>query len=183
MFLFLLTALTAAGGVLGPVLDLLALVLEHPQLAGGILGLITPLLVSAINQPGLSTRQRRTIAYAAALTVGALTVISTGQYNAADLVSTLLVTIAVSQAAYAELWRPSGVAAAVEARTVLVKPEPETFSVIGEPGSEPGEVIDLWYEGVEFAGLKPAGTATVTRSFESDPDGGLIIAEGPVRPA
>lgn len=115
--LFLLSAYAATGGLFESVLALLVLALENPQAIGALLGLLVPLLVAALKQPGLSPGGRRALAYAASAVVGVLTVISMGQFNLADLTSTLLVTIAVSQATYAELWKPTGAAAAVEKRT------------------------------------------------------------------
>jgi hypothetical protein len=181
--LTLLTVLAAAGGDFEPICDLLAREFDHPQLAGGLLGLLVPASESEHKQPGLKPSAQRALAYALAAIVGALTVISTGQYNGADLVSTLNVTILASQAAYGELWKPTGAAAAIEKRTNLTRPELEAFSVIGDPGMQPVDVIDLCYEGDKFAGLRPAGAAKVHKSFEDDEDGGVLIAEGPVTPA
>ena len=178
MFSLLLLSAYAAASFLEPIVALVLLVFEHPQLAGAILGLLTPLLVSAIKQPGLSTTQRRLIAYAAALVVGALTVLASGGYTGADLVSTLLITIAASQAAYAELWKPSGAAAAVEKRTSLAPRR--TFAVIADPGQNADDVLHAWRRRVLEAGWTPLGDPTVRTSYEAGPDG-VLVAEGPVK--
>lgn len=115
--LTLLTVLTAVGGFLEPVLALLALALENPQAVGVLLGLLVPVFVDVLKQPGLSPGKQRALAYAFSGIVGLLTVISFGQFNAADLIGTLVLTVTASQAAYAEFWKPTGASASVQAAT------------------------------------------------------------------
>lgn len=179
----LLTTVAAAGAFFEPIVALIALALENPQAVGALLGLLVPLLVSALKQPSLSASRRRALAYAASAIVGILTVISMGQFNLADLTSTLLITIAVSQATYAELWKPTGAAAAVEKATTLPSQKGAyvgTQAIVGNPGDTPEDLIAHWHANAKRNGLMLVGEVSVHTSYESNPDG-VLVAEGRYR--
>lgn len=93
--------------------------LDNPQLVGGLLGLIAPGLIEAIKQPTFTAAQRRFLSYAVAGLIGLLTVISLGQFNPADLSSTILITIAAAKVTYSEVWKPTGAAEKIGAKTTI----------------------------------------------------------------
>lgn len=99
--------------------DFVQYALDHPQLVAGLLGLIAPALIEVVKQPGLSALQRRLLAYTVSAVIGLLTVISLGQFNLADVSSTILITIAAAQVTYAEVWRPTGAAETIAVTTTL----------------------------------------------------------------
>lgn len=102
-------------------INVIDVVLKNPQLVGAALGLLTPLLVEVIKQPGLSKTRQKFLAYGVAGLLGLLTVIAAGQFNAADLSSTVLIVIAASQAAYAEVYKESGINTLIAAKTIRAK--------------------------------------------------------------
>lgn len=117
--LILLNAMVFAVALVADLGSLLKLVLDNPQLVAAALGLFAPAIIEAVKQPGLSPSRRRLLAYGVSGLIGLFTVISLGQFNLADLTSTILITIAASQATYAEVWKPTGAAEAIAEKTTI----------------------------------------------------------------
>ena len=120
MFGFALLFIVAQVVAIG---DLLSAVIEHPQLLGLLLGAATPLAVEVVKQPGLRPAVQRALAIGLSGVIGLLTVLTAGDADPADVISTIILTITASQAAYADLWKPAGVTAAIASRTAIVRRE------------------------------------------------------------
>lgn len=89
-----------------------------------LLGLATPLIVSAVSNPRLSSQARRFLAIGIAVVVGVVNLAVQGAFETLaggltweTALSTLVLVVGASQAAYALLWKPTGVADRVEGAT------------------------------------------------------------------
>lgn len=80
-----------------------------------VVGALTPVLVAAVNQPRWTRQTRQVVAVVVAVLVGLVTVIVQGaaDFSAEGAVITIAAVVGAAQAAYAVLWRPTGVAPAV----------------------------------------------------------------------
>lgn len=95
--------------------------LAQPQAWGLILGVIAPLLISVVQQPKFTGATRSVIAVAAAAVIGVLTVLSTGDFDPSNLLTTFAVTLVASHAAYESFYKPTGLADVVEFKTSTAK--------------------------------------------------------------
>lgn len=85
---------------------------------GLILGILTPLLVSVVQQPTWSPRTRAMVAAVAAVVVGFLTVLANGGLDSGQtLLGVIALVLVASNTAYKTLWKPTGVAPAIEIKT------------------------------------------------------------------
>ena len=87
-----------------------------------LLGIITPLLISVLNQPRYSDATRRVLAIAVAVAVGVVNLLVQGLLDIstitwANALSSLVLVIGASQAAFALLWKPTGASTKVENAT------------------------------------------------------------------
>lgn len=82
-----------------------------------IVGAVTPFLVAVINQPGWSALVRRAVAVGVALILGVVTVAVQGGLSLSGGLVTVAAVLGASQAAYALVWKPTGVTSAVESAT------------------------------------------------------------------
>lgn len=99
-----------------------ATVLSPAEAWAVLLGLVTPLLASVINQPRWSAAQRRVFSIVTAVLVGVVNLLVQGGFDIttltwANALSSLVLLIGASQAAYTFLWKPTGVADKVEQAT------------------------------------------------------------------
>lgn len=99
-------------------LDLSGL-LNQPQAWGIIAGVLTPLLVEVVKQPALPSRWVRPLALLVSVVVGFLTVLASGTLDPTNLLTTIAVVLAASEAAYRKLW-PADAIAAVNAHTNVI---------------------------------------------------------------
>lgn len=96
--------------------------LSYVALASLILGIVTPLVVSAISNPAYSKTKRQLIAIGAAIVIGFLNMIVQGiafnwSWTFGGVIANLALVAGASQAAYAVLYHPTGVAKKLEVAT------------------------------------------------------------------
>lgn len=82
-----------------------------------IVGFIMPNVLAVIQQPGWSSRTRSLLAFVAALGAAAGTIYFRGEFNTEDILTSVLAIVVTAQATYQGLWKPSGVAPAIEQKT------------------------------------------------------------------
>lgn len=89
-----------------------------------ILGVLTPLLVALVQQPQWTARTRALVSLLASIVVGVLTVLANGVdltvwtgNKAQTLLGVIALVMVASNTAYKTLWKPTGVAPAIEHAT------------------------------------------------------------------
>lgn len=87
-----------------------------------LLGLVTPFVVSFVAQPRWSATQKRVFSVVIAAVIGVGNLIVQGllanfDWSFNGIVSSIVLVLGASQAAYSLLWKPTGVADAVEEAT------------------------------------------------------------------
>jgi hypothetical protein len=83
-----------------------------------ILGVLTPLVVAVVQQPRWGTRYRAVVAAVAAVIVGVVTVLANGTWqDASGTLGIIALVLVASNTAYKTLWKPTGVAPLIEAKT------------------------------------------------------------------
>lgn len=92
------------------------------QAWGLILGFLTPLLVALVNQPRFTPTQKRLISVFISILVGVINLLVQGalsrwSLDLTDLLANFALVLGAAQAAYALLWKPTGVSDKVEAAT------------------------------------------------------------------
>lgn len=91
--------------------------LNQPQAWGVILGVIAPLLISVVQRPGMTGTVRSVVAIAASLVIGVVTVLSTGDFNPENVLTTFAAVLAASHLAFESFYKPTGLAKVVELKT------------------------------------------------------------------
>jgi hypothetical protein len=97
---------------------------------GSAVGGLMPLVTAVVQRPEWSVRAKKTVAVVMALVAGVVTVAADGgleqfQHGVPTL-ATIAAVLAVSQSAHDLIWKPSGVAPAIESAT-----SPKTASPAG----------------------------------------------------
>lgn len=115
--LFLISHLLLVASLVADVGDLLVALTAQPQAWGTLLGVGAPLLVAVLKQPWVAPRFHRPLAVAVAGLIGLATVLAAGQFNPADLVTTLALVLIASQTTYVTFWKPRQITARVESAT------------------------------------------------------------------
>lgn len=85
----------------------------------GILGFLAPLAIAAINQPWWPTKYRQAVALVVSLVLAVVALLATNAFAHTEptipgVLSIIFLVIGVAQAAYALIFKPSGVAGQVE---------------------------------------------------------------------
>jgi len=80
-------------------------------------GFFSPLVIAVIQQAAWSPRRKSVVAFVFYLIVAAVTAWLNGIFSAVGLVTAVLVVFVVAANAYKALWKPTGVAPAIEAAT------------------------------------------------------------------
>lgn len=91
--------------------------LSNTQAWGLILGVLSPLLISVAQQPQWAGGTRAVVAAAAAVVIGLVTVLASGDFAVGDWLTTAALVLVASHTAYEGLWRPTGAADAIEFKT------------------------------------------------------------------
>jgi uncharacterized membrane protein YfhO len=100
--------------------DLIALAAQSPVALWLIaVGIFSPLAISVIQQSRFSPRLQSIIAFVFYIAVAAVTVGLNGIFSTATLFVAILVVFITGSAAYKNLWKPTGVAPAIEAKTPI----------------------------------------------------------------
>lgn len=97
-----------------------------------ILGVLTPLVVAVVQQPTWPQPVRAVISLLAAVIVGVVTVLANGGLSdTSGWLGIIALVLVASQTAYRNLWKPLGVAPAIEGAT---SPRPKgARRAVGEP--------------------------------------------------
>lgn len=95
-----------------------------------ILGLITPLVTAVVKRPGMSKQAVQIISLAVAVVIGTGNLIVQGllsniDWSVSTVVASVVAVIGASQAAYALLWKPTGVEPAIDSATSPPRPMPQ----------------------------------------------------------
>jgi hypothetical protein len=82
-----------------------------------LVGVFLPLLIAAVNRQIWPGAVKLVVSALLCIVASAVTVYLTGQWNAHDVVGSLVLVATFSYASYHWAWKPSGVAPAVERAT------------------------------------------------------------------
>lgn len=99
--------------------------MSNVQMWALLVGFLMPLLISALQQSTWSNPLRAGIAFLACAIAGGVTAWLAGDFKTTDIVSAVLVVLTTALATYKGLWKPTGVAPAIESRTSPSRPESE----------------------------------------------------------
>ena len=108
------------------------------ELAGAV-GFLAPLLVAFLNQEHWSTQTKQIVMVVTAVVLGVLTAAVQGKLDLHNLAVTLPVVVAACQVAYTVLWKPTGIAPAVEKATAA---KPVLTLVVATPETDVSSVPD-----------------------------------------
>lgn len=87
---------------------------------GLIAGVLTPWLTSVVQQPRWTNRTRAWVGAGISLVVGVLTCLANGDLHVQEgqtVLATIAAVVVAAQAAYSQLWKPTGVSPAIESAT------------------------------------------------------------------
>jgi hypothetical protein len=82
-------------------------------------GFFSPPIIAVIQQSRWSPRRQSVIAFLFYLVVAAVTAWLNGIFSAVGLVTAILVVFVIASTAYKNLWKPTGIAPAIEAATPI----------------------------------------------------------------
>lgn len=83
-----------------------------------ILGVLTPLIVAVVQQPKWTPKVRALVGLAAAVVIGFVSVLASGDLDdTQSLLGVIALVFVASSSAYKALWKPTGVARAIETTT------------------------------------------------------------------
>ena len=84
----------------------------------GVLSALAPLVVALLNRPSWSAGRKQLVALAVSVGLAVVALAVTGGFTSGqDVATVVLAVVGATQAAYALVWKPTGVAPAVEAAT------------------------------------------------------------------
>jgi hypothetical protein len=98
---------------------------QDPSLAAwsAAVGFVLPLAIAVVNQAHWSSKLKAAVAFAICIAAAAVTVyFDGGKFDAGHLVESALIVFTLARASYAGLWRPVGVAGAIEVKTTVTEP-------------------------------------------------------------
>lgn len=83
-----------------------------------ILGVLSPLLLSVVQQPRWPNSVRAALTAVASVVIGVVTVLANGGLeDASGVLGIIALVLVASNAAYRNLWKPTGIAPAIERAT------------------------------------------------------------------
>lgn len=80
-------------------------------------GVLAPFLTAIVNRPEWSENTRRGVSFLVSVVVAVVALALFGGLDLSDIPAAILAVLAVSTTVYAFLWKPTGVAGVIEART------------------------------------------------------------------
>ena len=86
-------------------------------LTSGVIGAILPIAIAVINQVRWSTAVKSEVAFVICLIAAGVTCWVKGDLNATDYLASALAVFTLARTTYAGVWKPTGVATAVEEKT------------------------------------------------------------------
>jgi hypothetical protein len=106
------------------------------------IGFFSPLVIAVIQQTRWSARQQSVVAFVFYVVVAAVTAWLQGIFTAFGLVTAFLVVFVTAATAYRNLWKPTGIAPAIENATPIAATA--TADVLDDEGApEPGDPAEL----------------------------------------
>lgn len=113
-----------------------------------LIGFIAPLIVSFLNQEHWSSQVKQIVAIVVAALLGVLTVYLTGvPVNWHSIGTSVAVVYAVSQGIYALIWKPSGVAPAIESATSAPVKVDNTGVTVVDPATDDALALEMQAKG------------------------------------
>ncbi|MGL5816641.1 MAG: hypothetical protein ACRCYR_03690 [Phycicoccus sp.] len=112
---------------------------DNAVLVSLLVGAVTPLLTSVVQQPALSDRSRRIVAVVVSAVIGVVVAATSGELavndwsDFAELTGVVGVVWAAAEAFYQKVWKPTGVAPAIEGATIIPMFGPKEASPSEEP--------------------------------------------------
>ena len=100
--------------------------MDSIQAVSLLLGMVTPLAVSVVSQPRWTATQKRILSILIAVIVGSINMLLRSEFllgGVGDALANIVLVVGASQAAYSLLWKPTGVAPALEKATSPVEAE------------------------------------------------------------
>lgn len=88
----------------------------------GIVGLLLPALIALVNQAHWPSGFKAVVAFIACFIAAGITAWAEGTLTFANWATSLIVVFTTARTTYAGLWRPTGVAPALESSTTVKKP-------------------------------------------------------------
>jgi hypothetical protein len=82
-----------------------------------LIGTFLPLAIAAVNRQYWSSQAKGVMAFALSAVAAAGTSVFAGEFNAEDIVTSLLIVLVSATVTYTVFWKPSGIASAVEEKT------------------------------------------------------------------
>ena len=82
-------------------------------------GFFSPLVIAVIQQSAWSARRQSVVAFGFYLAVALVTAWLQGIFNTVGIVTAVLVVFVTASTAYKNLWKPTGVAPAIESKTLV----------------------------------------------------------------
>lgn len=82
-----------------------------------LVGAVLPLLIAVVQQSRFSGQMRQVVSIIVAAIAGVGTVLASGNFDAQNWLVTLVAVIGAAQASYALIFKPSGIAPAIESKT------------------------------------------------------------------
>lgn len=92
-------------------------------------GFFSPLVIAVIQQSRWSPRRQAIVAFLFYLVVAAVTAWLQGIFTAFGIVTAFLVIFVTAATAYRNLWKPTGIAPAIQAATPISTPAPQPDTV------------------------------------------------------
>lgn len=88
-----------------------------------IVGFFSPIILALINRTAWTSARKAAVTFGWSVAVGAGIAYFADMFNGRDVVTAILLVLVVSITVYKGLWKPTGIAPAIEART---SPDGET---------------------------------------------------------
>lgn len=105
-------------------------------------GFFSPLVIAVIQQTRWSPRRQAIVAFAFYVVVAAVTAWLQGIFTAFGIVTAFLVIFVTAATAYRNLWKPTGIAPAIESATPIA--DKSLHGVLEDEGApEPGDPADI----------------------------------------
>jgi hypothetical protein len=82
-------------------------------------GFLLPQAIALLNQVKWTARVKSIVAFAACVIAAGITTVAAGDFDATNLILSATTVFAVARTSYAGLWRPTGLAPAIEEATSL----------------------------------------------------------------
>lgn len=97
---------------------------ERLQLANILVGFLLPHAIAIVNQSHWPARAKSASAFVVCAVAAGFTTWIAGDFDAADLTTSVLVIFGAAHASYRAIWHPTGIPQAIEKKTTVTEPPP-----------------------------------------------------------